>query len=520
MPGPRAEITLDDPAADYVSRAGAEAGSRARPVRHPRRRPYGRSISAPRPAASPEALLRPRRRPCGVHRRRPRPDASAASPPIRASPAIEGLNARDLTPRGYRWAAPSICFVADVSFITLRLALPPALELAEPGTTGVFLVKPQFEAGREAIAKNPPARSRQRGGGRRGRVRDWLAAPARLAGEGARPLADPPAATAITTSARSGREKIMSLGTDQIDRLGGRRATGSPTRPRGRPWCRSPCRARGAGGSDRSGAPLPAGHGPHPFDRSARRRPARISAPAAAVTCSTPSDGALHLPSSATWLSMPWRVPGLETEDCAAGGLPAGARVAGWRCRRSAPANPCISASMRPIRTRIVADRGLPDCPARHPGGPCPRCSGSRLCWGRSQDTAETHGDRHRVTGLDVAATSAPASWPKASGARPSPWRSAKSFARLTVDGEILVNDAAALDRASTASPIELPPGAFVQAVAAAENRDGVAGWTKHLAGAKHVADLFSGSGTFALRLGGGGAGSMPSNRRPRRSPR
>jgi 23S rRNA (cytidine1920-2'-O)/16S rRNA (cytidine1409-2'-O)-methyltransferase len=42
--------------------------------------------------------------------------------------------------------------VADVSFISLKLALPPALDLAAPGAR-VFLVKPQFEAGREAIGK-------------------------------------------------------------------------------------------------------------------------------------------------------------------------------------------------------------------------------------------------------------------------------------------------------------------------------------------------------------------------------
>ena len=40
-----------------------------------------------------------------------------------------------------------------MSFISLKLALPPALQLAAPGAKGVFLVKPQFEAGRAAIGK-------------------------------------------------------------------------------------------------------------------------------------------------------------------------------------------------------------------------------------------------------------------------------------------------------------------------------------------------------------------------------
>jgi 23S rRNA (cytidine1920-2'-O)/16S rRNA (cytidine1409-2'-O)-methyltransferase len=35
-----------------------------------------------------------------------------------------------------------------VSFISLRLALPPALKAARPGWQALVLVKPQFEAGR------------------------------------------------------------------------------------------------------------------------------------------------------------------------------------------------------------------------------------------------------------------------------------------------------------------------------------------------------------------------------------
>jgi len=65
--------------------------------------------------------------------------------------AIEGLNARDLT-AAHLPAAPDFV-VADVSFISLALALPPALGLARDGAIGVFLVKPQFEVGREHVGK-------------------------------------------------------------------------------------------------------------------------------------------------------------------------------------------------------------------------------------------------------------------------------------------------------------------------------------------------------------------------------
>ncbi|WP_062227479.1 TlyA family RNA methyltransferase [Aureimonas frigidaquae] len=65
---------------------------------------------------------------------------------------IDGLNARALEERHLAGHAIDLV-LSDVSFISLTLALPPALALAEPGALGIFLVKPQFEAGREAIGK-------------------------------------------------------------------------------------------------------------------------------------------------------------------------------------------------------------------------------------------------------------------------------------------------------------------------------------------------------------------------------
>ena len=48
---------------------------------------------------------------------------------------------------------PPQLVVCDVSFISVRVALPPALELAAPGWVALVLVKPQFEAGREDAPK-------------------------------------------------------------------------------------------------------------------------------------------------------------------------------------------------------------------------------------------------------------------------------------------------------------------------------------------------------------------------------
>jgi 23S rRNA (cytidine1920-2'-O)/16S rRNA (cytidine1409-2'-O)-methyltransferase len=65
--------------------------------------------------------------------------------------SIEGLNARDLTASHLKYKIDFI--VCDVSFISLKLALPAALSIAEPGACLVALIKPQFEAGRDAVGR-------------------------------------------------------------------------------------------------------------------------------------------------------------------------------------------------------------------------------------------------------------------------------------------------------------------------------------------------------------------------------
>src|SRR5207253_10335772 len=50
--------------------------------------------------------------------------------------------------------------VADLSFISLRLALPPSFRHLDPGGAIVALVKPQFEAGREAVERGGIVRDR------------------------------------------------------------------------------------------------------------------------------------------------------------------------------------------------------------------------------------------------------------------------------------------------------------------------------------------------------------------------
>ena len=79
---------------------------------------------------------------------------------LRANPrviALEGTDARRLDRGVIREDVTAI--VADVSFIGLPLALPASLRLAAPGAWLVALVKPQFEAGREAVGKGGIVRS-------------------------------------------------------------------------------------------------------------------------------------------------------------------------------------------------------------------------------------------------------------------------------------------------------------------------------------------------------------------------
>ena len=73
-------------------------------------------------------------------------------PRLRSDPRVtvlERCNARTLTELPF---APEL-ITCDVSFISVRSALPPALHLAAPGWQALVLVKPQFEAGRAEVRK-------------------------------------------------------------------------------------------------------------------------------------------------------------------------------------------------------------------------------------------------------------------------------------------------------------------------------------------------------------------------------
>jgi 23S rRNA (cytidine1920-2'-O)/16S rRNA (cytidine1409-2'-O)-methyltransferase len=73
-------------------------------------------------------------------------------PRLRDDPRVvvmERTNARHVTELPF---APQLV-TCDVSFISVRTALPPILRLAKPGWQALVLVKPQFEAGRAEVGK-------------------------------------------------------------------------------------------------------------------------------------------------------------------------------------------------------------------------------------------------------------------------------------------------------------------------------------------------------------------------------
>lgn len=88
--------------------------------------------------------------------------------------ALEKTNARDLVETMLPLRPEAL--VCDVSFISLRLALPPALNLTEPGAWAVLLFKPQFELGPAALSKSGVVRDPTAARAAAGDCAAWLEA--------------------------------------------------------------------------------------------------------------------------------------------------------------------------------------------------------------------------------------------------------------------------------------------------------------------------------------------------------
>jgi 23S rRNA (cytidine1920-2'-O)/16S rRNA (cytidine1409-2'-O)-methyltransferase len=87
--------------------------------------------------------------------------------------SLQGCDARSLGAE--RIDAEIGAIVADVSFISLRKALPAALALARPQAWLIALIKPQFEVGPAAVGKGGIVRDAAQRSRAVEEVRRWLA---------------------------------------------------------------------------------------------------------------------------------------------------------------------------------------------------------------------------------------------------------------------------------------------------------------------------------------------------------
>jgi len=146
---PDAAIAVDDPAAGYVARSALKLIAGLDRFGYPVSSATALDLGAATGGFTQVLLARGAKKVFAVD-----VGHGQLDPGIAADPRViarEGLNARDLTAADL--GEPVGAIVADVSFISLRLALPPALGLAAAGAWGIFLVKPQFELGPVAVGK-------------------------------------------------------------------------------------------------------------------------------------------------------------------------------------------------------------------------------------------------------------------------------------------------------------------------------------------------------------------------------
>jgi 23S rRNA (cytidine1920-2'-O)/16S rRNA (cytidine1409-2'-O)-methyltransferase len=104
---------------------------------------------------------------------------------------LEQINARHLSREHVPETVDLV--VADVSFISLELALPPALALAAPDAWLIALIKPQFEVGKGQVGKGGVVRDPALHQAVCARIADWLIGQQgwRVLGVGESPITGP-----------------------------------------------------------------------------------------------------------------------------------------------------------------------------------------------------------------------------------------------------------------------------------------------------------------------------------------
>ena len=170
MVGSDIQLGMDDPASAYVSRAALKL---IHALDHFGFDPAGRvcvDIGASTGGFCQVLLERGAREVFGVDVGHDQMHES-----LRGNPALhvlEGVNARHLDETHI--PIPFSGLVSDVSFISLKLALPPALIMAERGAFAALLVKPQFEVGKDGIGKGGLVRDEAEGQRAAEAIASWL----------------------------------------------------------------------------------------------------------------------------------------------------------------------------------------------------------------------------------------------------------------------------------------------------------------------------------------------------------
>lgn len=168
---PSSDIAIDDPAARYVSRAALKLIAGLDHFGLDPKGAHALDIGASTGGFTQVLLERGASHVTAIDVGHGQLDQSLRGDP--RVTAIEGLNARDLSAENLGGKAPDF-LVCDVSFISLTLALPKALSLAAAGAKGLFLVKPQFEAGRSGVGKGGILKDPAEGPRIAEKLRAWL----------------------------------------------------------------------------------------------------------------------------------------------------------------------------------------------------------------------------------------------------------------------------------------------------------------------------------------------------------
>ncbi|AQZ53103.1 TlyA family RNA methyltransferase [Martelella mediterranea] len=171
MVSPDAVIAIDDPAEHYVSRAALKLSAALDHFALSPEGAHALDIGASTGGFTQVLLERGARHVTAIDVGHGQMASRIADDPRVTN--IEGLNARNLSREDIA-GGPVHWVVSDVSFISLRLALPPALELADPGAICVLLVKPQFEAGKDNIGKKGLLKDPALGPVIAARLEQWL----------------------------------------------------------------------------------------------------------------------------------------------------------------------------------------------------------------------------------------------------------------------------------------------------------------------------------------------------------